>query len=166
MISFLKEVFLMSYQATTRRPRQLCRRAVLCAFFVLAFFGAAFAPGIDFADPNLRFITCTGGGGTPAEIFEATEPTQVCVVRQLGENCQAILRGLGSNQEVIVQGEPKVACVTAKRAIVVCKGEQMGDNCGYQLYSIASVPNPFFQWTVIILLTLLTVMLLIFLLWR
>lgn len=124
-------------------------------------------PKIEFAVTSMSQISCTTGGGSFRVIFEATEPTQVCVLLVPGAKCQAILRSLDDNRvQVVAEGDPKVACITAKRAAVICAGETQGEKCSYQITSIAGVPNFSFTITLMLLITLALAIGIILLIWR
>ena len=110
-------------------------------------------------------VECDIGGGAYKEILDSTEEVRVCVALDPAGECEAILRELpstGNFEQVAIRGESKVVCITAKRAMVVCKGEKAGGFCTYQIVSINSVPNPAFYITLIILLILIFIILL----WR
>lgn len=106
-------------------------------------------------------LDCDRGGGTFQMILDAAERMRICVYMDPGEHCEAILRELpsdGSHAEVSVRESARVACIRARRAMVVCKGEP-GGTCTYQIVSVAGFTPPGVWLTLFAFLMLLVILL-------
>lgn len=140
----------------------LLRTVLLIPFFLFTTASLSMAQN---ADLTLGQVQCSTGGGGFKVILDSTKETHLCVALDPGNGCEAILRELPSVnnfEQVAVRGEPKIVCITAKRAMVVCKGSKVEGSCGYQIVSIDHVTNPAYIITIIIILVLM----LIVLFWR
>ena len=76
--------------------------------------------------------------------LEACSATAISIEAAEPRLDPAILRELpsdGNHAEVSVRESPRVACIRARRAMVVCKGEP-GGTCTYQIVSVAGFTPP------------------------